>query len=251
MRLLYKKTISIVSGVNLIQTHKSINTHFSQQIRATYYGYRIGRRKVKEYEENELLSETWLPVVEYEGLYEVSNLGRIRSLPHNNTKGVILKQYVNKRNGYCYVSLSKNNKATTKRVHVILMQAFNPCPFKKKGYDKNWTIDHKDGDKANNRFSNLEWCSQRENQLRAYALGINGKSTHKCIDIDTKEVFESLLDAAKSVGGKKSTSVHRVCTGQRSQYRNHRFAFYEDYLNNTIPKYSGKTKKESAKSLWR
>ena len=54
--------------------------------------------------------EVWLPVRDYEGLYEVSNYGRVKSLPRATTKGGILSQYVNTRNGYCYVSLSKNNK---------------------------------------------------------------------------------------------------------------------------------------------
>ena len=75
--------------------------------------------------------EIWKPIKGYEGLYEVSNMGQVRSLARHTTKGKILKQYVNKINGYCYVSLSKNNKACSKRVHCLVMKAFNPLMNKK------------------------------------------------------------------------------------------------------------------------
>ena len=204
----------------------------------------------EDFSEEELKSEIWKPVSGYE-FYEVSNLGRVKSLPRNNTRGGILKTYIHKVNGYVYAGLCKNNKSKTMRVHRMVMEAFNPCVQKKSGYDVNWTIDHIDGDKTNNRLSNLDWCSQSENQLRAYRIGINGKSCRKCIDLDTKEVFESLTDAAISVGGRKPSAINKVCNGLRSQYRNHRFAYLDDYENNTIPEYKGRIRRESSKGLWR
>lgn len=194
--------------------------------------------------------EIWKPVVGYEGLYEVSNLGNIKSLPRNTTKGGILKQYHNLKNGYSYIGLYKNGKHSQKRVHVLVMNAFNPIN-KAPGYDKEHTIDHIDGNKSNNKLSNLEWCSQSENQIRAYNMGINGKSTKKVIDLDTMQVFESLTEAVESVGGKKANSVTRVCQGVRSNYRNHKFAYYDDFINGTIPTFKGSYAKESCERLWR
>ena len=131
-----------------------------------------------------------------------------------------------------------------------MMNAF--CPVaKKQGYDRNCTIDHIDGNKENNMLANLEWCTQSENQKRAFKNGLNGIHGAKCIDLDTLEVFETLTDAARSVGSESAGAVLKVCKGMRSQYRNHRFAYYYDYANDKIPEFIGKFKKRSSEGLWR
>jgi len=194
-------------------------------------------------------NEIWKPVVGYEGLYEVSSLGRIRSLPRNTTHGGIMKPYRSPHNGYMYVALTKCGDRKTKRVHKLVLMAFDPRPTGAY-YDKNYTINHIDGDKTNNMLSNLEWCTQSENQIKAYEIGINGKYQRKIINLTTMEIFESAKDAAESVGGKKSNSICRVCLGKRSHYRNNRFAYLEDYENGTIPEYRGRWKRRSQENLW-
>lgn len=194
--------------------------------------------------------EVWRAVVGYEGLYEVSNLGRIKSLPKAQYKTErILKPYINPYNGYCYVSLRKNKKNIGTRIHCIVMNAFEPVK-KKHGYDPEYTIDHLDGDRTNNHLDNLEWCSQAENTKRALKVRNRNYRTKKVINLDTGEVFSSEVNAAKSVGGKVAASIHKACTGYRSGYRNNRFAFYDDYINHTIPEYKGKFKKRSSECLW-
>lgn len=191
----------------------------------------------------------WIPVKGYEGIYEINAEGNVKSLKRNTTSGGIMKQYVNPRNGYVYVCLSKNGVVKQHRIHKLVYTSFHP-EVEYGGYSKYKTIDHIDGDKTNNRLDNLELCTQSENQLRAYANGLNGKVTKKVIDLTDMIVYESETEAVRSVGGKRCSMIHRVCTGKRSQYRNHVYAFYDDYVNGTIPKFNGRAKR-SCEKLWR
>ena len=193
--------------------------------------------------------EVWKKIAEYGGKYEVSNLGRVKSIPRTTTKGGILKPYHNKTNGYMYVGLHKGGSGHSKRVHKLVMMAFNPRPTGTY-YDKDYTINHIDGDKTNNHIDNLEWCTQSENQIKAYEIGLNGKCCKRVINLTTMQIFDSLTDAAQSVGGNKADAVGRVCRGIRSHYRNNRFAYLDDYENGTIPEFKGKFKKRSAETLW-
>lgn len=196
------------------------------------------------------MTEVWKPVRDFEGLYEVSNFGNVRSLPRYSTKGKILKQYVNKSNGYCYVHLSKRNEGFTRRVHVLVMNAF--CPVQKKdGYDKNHTINHIDGNKENNTLVNLEWTSQSENQKHAFKNELQKTGGISVICLDDGTVYKSLTDAARSCGGKLGEMVARVCRGERSHYRGKHFATLDDYIGGCVPVYSGKVKRKVSDSLWR
>lgn len=193
-------------------------------------------------------SERWMPVKGYEGLYEVSNLGRVKSLPRKNFKTVrFLKPYVNKVNGYVYIQLCKNNHPKAFRLHRLVYESFTGAVLD--GYDANRQIDHINGDKTDNRLENLELVTQSENVKRAFANGQIRKVTKKVICLDDGNVFESMTDAVASVGGKNVSAITKVCRGERSQYRNKHFAYYEDYLNGTIPKFSGRAK-ESCEKLW-
>ena len=102
--------------------------------------------------------EIWRDVVGYEGLYKVSNFGRIKSLPRNGTVKYerLLRQKVSNK-GYCTVALSKHNKTKYKSVHRLVAEAFLDNP---KGLP---LINHKDENKLNNYVDNLEWCDAHYN----------------------------------------------------------------------------------------
>ena len=192
--------------------------------------------------------EKWMPIKGYEGLYEVSDCGRIKSLPRNNFKTVrVLKPLINSRNGYVYVQLCKNNKAKAFRVHKLVIEAFTGIQLD--GYDVNKQIDHINGIKTDNRLENLEIVTQSENVKRAFANGQIKKLMKKVICLDDGTVFDSMTDAVASVGGKNVSAITKVCNGYRSQYRNRHFAYYDDFLNNSIPKFAGRSK-ESCEKLW-
>lgn len=193
------------------------------------------------------MNEIWKAVKGYEGLYEVSNLGRVRSLPRATTKGKIMKLYRSQHNGYVYCSLSKNNNRKTIRVHRLVLEAFTNY----KSRSSNLVIDHIDGDKTNNRLDNLDAVTMSENMKRAYRLGLESPRGMDVINLDTGEVFMSYSAASEAIGGSRGEMVARVCRGERSHYRGHHFAHYSDYLNDTIPKYKGSRKRKTCETLWR
>lgn len=99
--------------------------------------------------------EIWKDIQGYEGLYQVSNLGRVKSLYKG---GTILKGSVNNR-GYHIVMLYKGGKYKHLLIHRLVAQAFISNPQKLP------QVNHKDEDKFNNSVSNLEWCTNIYNNL--------------------------------------------------------------------------------------
>lgn len=106
----------------------------------------------------------WKPVVGYEGLYEVSNTGLIKSLNCYNYKEPRLLKLGHRPDGYLSVGLSKNNVTKTKTVHRLVAEAFIPNP------DNLEMVNHKDEDRTNNNVENLEWCTRAYNQIYSMNL---------------------------------------------------------------------------------
>lgn len=109
------------------------------------------------------VEEVWKPVDGYEELYEVSNLGRVRSLEFRNGTGrhrrIRVLTPTDNGHGYMIVGLCSDNQAKRKNyyVHRLVAKAFVPNP------DNLPVIDHVDHDRANNKASNLRWLTQRDN----------------------------------------------------------------------------------------
>ena len=121
--------------------------------------------------------EIWKDILGYEDLYEVSSYGQIRSKDHTvpcrNGKTRLVKGTVRKpqynRKGYMIVVLCKENQLKTFTVHQLVAQAFIP------GFQKGDEINHKDGNPANPRLSNLEKTNPSLNQLHAVRTGLTQK----------------------------------------------------------------------------
>jgi len=116
--------------------------------------------------------EEWKDIKGFEGLYQVSNLGQIKSLyfTSNKTKkkyrrDKILKQQKDKQ-GYMTIRLSYFGKDKTYKTHRLVAKTFIP------NIENKLEINHIDGNKANNIVSNLEWTTRSENQKHAYKYGL-------------------------------------------------------------------------------
>lgn len=103
------------------------------------------------------MTEYWKDINDYEGLYQVSNCGNVKTLNYNHTgKERLLKPWKIK-SGYLYVRLYKNGKTKMFQIHRLVAQAFIQNP-------KNLScVNHKDENPSNNLVSNLEWCTQEYN----------------------------------------------------------------------------------------
>ncbi len=117
----------------------------------------------------------WRPVKGFEGLYEVSNLGQVKSLNYNRTGETKILRLSKDRYGYLQVSLRKNSKVYTKLVHRLVASAFIPNPEGKT------QVNHIDGDKTNNKVDNLEWCTAKENIQHAWNTGLKNEETKRKI----------------------------------------------------------------------
>lgn len=114
--------------------------------------------------------EIWKDIIGYEGIYQVSSLGNIRSVDRINSRGQFVKGQDRKirldQYGYPKVRLSKNGKYQDLFVHRLVAIAFIPNPENKE------TVNHIDGDKMNWSIDNLEWLTTEENNYHAFNSGL-------------------------------------------------------------------------------
>lgn len=111
--------------------------------------------------------EEWRDIVGYEGIYQVSNIGRVKSLERVRCHGKKYKEKIkcgHLINGYVVVMLFKNGKHKHCKVHRLVAEAFIPNPKNKP------CIDHIDTNRANNKVGNLRWVTYRENYYNPLSL---------------------------------------------------------------------------------
>jgi oligoribonuclease NrnB/cAMP/cGMP phosphodiesterase (DHH superfamily) len=162
--------------------------------------------------------QLWKPIVGYEGLYEVSNHGNVRSLNRiiveNNTgvnrpvKGVNLS-IANSKRGYRVVVLCKDGTEKTRNVHQLVAEAFIPNP------DLKPCINHRDFNRLNNYSNNLNWCTYAVNNLYSVEEGKRGKTVIQMTkDGDFISEFHSIIEAESNTGV-ANQNITKCCKKER------------------------------------
>ena len=152
--------------------------------------------------------EVWKDIKGYEGKYQVSNLGRVKSLIDNQGKQrtMILKQSCEK---YCKVTLLKNSKQKRFRVHRLVAEAFIPNP------NNYLYINHKDENPKNNVVDNLEWCTMAYNNTYGHRLkNVCKKVGQYDLQGNLIKVWNSFMDIQRELGFSNS-SINSCCKGRR------------------------------------
>lgn len=127
--------------------------------------------------------EIWRDIKGYEGIYQVSNLGEIKSIK----KARIIKGSLDSR-GYPHIQLFKNGKMKCFKTHRLIAINFIPNP------DNKPTVNHKNGDRLDSRVANLEWSTHKENINHAIECGLRVRKPSKNVAVTKEQKSDILLN---------------------------------------------------------
>ena len=189
--------------------------------------------------------EIWVDICGYEGLYQVSNRGRVRSLDREIYKNNNVKQFsksfilkFEKNKGYNYVHLFKNGVRKRMAVHRLVAEAFIPNPESKP------VIDHINTIRDDNRVENLHWVTPKENMENPLTKEKRktikptgrpkGANSIKVVqlDKDTNElikIWNSAMEAQRECGFDNG-NINRCCRGKYKSHKGYKWMYYEDYI---------------------
>lgn len=178
-----------------------------------------------------MAKENWLPIKGYEGLYLVSDKGRVKTLHERfsycrDNDNILSAQLCN--NGYYMVALCKDGKVKRYSVHRLVATAFVPNPHPKK-YKY---VNHIDENKLNNNAENLEWCTMLQNinhshgleKMHAGSIRHNSKPVAIYKDGELVKTFSSATEAAKYIGDFQQ-NVSSCCYGKAKQVKGYQCKF--------------------------
>lgn len=169
--------------------------------------------------------EIWKPIEGYEGIYEVSTKGRIRTL---RTNKIVTPKNIK---GYSAVRLYKNGKDRQFYIHRIVAKAFIPNPLELQ------EVNHKDENTKNNNLNNLEWCDRKYNAnygtAKQRSLEKRLPLMKRCKTVQKDEsgkiiaVYNSIKDAAEQTGFKRQ-NIQSCCAGKQKRCHGYIFEYLTD-----------------------
>ena len=174
--------------------------------------------------------EVWKDIEEFNGVYQISNLGRLKSkeriVNHPKGKCLLKEKYlseVKNKKGYIEFQITYDSRHYSRKAHRLVAIAFIPNPENKP------QVNHIDGDKTNNSVENLEWCTNSENQIHAIKTGL--KRTMKILQFDLNGNFikdwKSASEAEK-ITGINYRHILEVCNGKKKTYKGFIWKFKEE-----------------------
>ena len=152
--------------------------------------------------------EEWKDIKGYEGMYQISNEGRVRSF-RKSSSGILMKTRLVK--GYVKVTFKVDGVPHDYYIHRLVMENF--CPIENMN---EMEVNHKDENKENNNITNLEWCTHYENLMygtRGQRSGEKMKNSSRCKPvrcIETNEIYKSIREAER-ITGFPSTNICQCC----------------------------------------
>lgn len=180
--------------------------------------------------------EIWKDIKGYEGYYQVSNLGNVRRLPtiikykNEGFRNYPPKDLIPEKtyDGYLRIVLMKEHKKQRFQIHRLVADAFIPNPENKE------QVNHINGNKADNRVENLEWCTSSENARHAFdVLGhtMKGKTYPKhIICLNDGRMFYSMNEVVNFIGGTANISGLTKALDKNRRYHGYWFKRISDLL---------------------
>ena len=170
-------------------------------------------------------------VYNFTGKYQVSNMGRVRSLNYRgNTKEIRVLKSLKNKYGYLYIGLIYNTKKEKFYIHRLVATMFI------KNEDSSKTeVNHISEDKLDCRVNNLEWVTPKQNanhgtrNRRIIETKLNGKRSKKIICLETSKVYPSLNEAKRKLGVEVG-SISACCRGKQNTAGGYHWKYYTDYL---------------------
>lgn len=172
------------------------------------------------------MEEIWKDVKGFEGKYQISNLGNVKSLNYAKTRKEGIINPVKNKDGYLIIKLY-SDKCYTKLIHRLVAEAFIDIP--------KLEVNHLNGNKADNRIENLEWCTHTENER--YSRNVLGKKTQPggtnkrskaVIQYDLQDNYIKQWKSASEAGRNlqiRAAKISLCCKGKRNKTGGYKWRF--------------------------
>lgn len=168
------------------------------------------------------MQEIWKDIPDYEGIYQISNFGKIRSCKNNK-----IRKQIKQRSGYMRIILTKNSKQRATSVHILVAKCFVK---NQNGYRY---VNHIDGDKTNNNADNLEWVTASQNMQHAFKNGLakthpwSVKVAQYSVDGKLIKTWNRMADITRFLNCHHS-QISDCCRGKQNTCKGYIWKYAED-----------------------